>query len=497
MIQGIELFQVNRHVIYILVIAISAAFVGLVAIQFYWVNNSVLLREQEFDTSVQYAMMAVAEVIEREDFYIDGPAPQLLDDAEVARRVGSTYNLEEGLGIQPGEPIEDQVSTFRPDLRPSGDAPESTPDETPEPSRRSSPEIDEPYRSKEVTLYALDSLLKEEFKRNKVRARFFYGVFNRYHQPEILDGEAEKHRDEFFNKGYKVALFENDDEHDTYFLRVFFPARRSYLIQSMWLMLSASGVLMVLIISAFAFTIFTILRQKKVNEIKNDFINNMTHELKTPISTISLACEALNDPDVPKTDRILRTYLGMIHTENKRLGVLVENVLRSAVLDKGEMILRNEQVNLHEIVKKVVRNIAIQVKKHGGHVRTEFEAENPVIKGDPVHLTNVVYNLIDNALKYSPEAPEIVIRSHNVNGGVELIFQDNGIGIGKENQRKIFDKLYRVPTGNVHNVKGFGLGLSYVKAVTEKHGGNIRVESELKKGSTFYIYLPSRYEKAD
>lgn len=488
----------KRQVIYILVIAISAAFAGLVAIQFYWVNNSVLLREQEFDTNVQYAMLAVAEVIEREDFYIDGPAPQLLDDAEVAKRVGSTYNLEEALGIQPDERTRDQVSTFRPELRPSDQTPEGTVSAPPsQPVKPSPKEVDEPYRSKEVTLFALDSLLNEEFKRNKVRARFFYGVFNRYHQPEILDGEAEKHRDEFFTKGYKVPLFENDDKHQTYFLRVFFPARRSYLIQSMWVMLSASGVLIILIISAFTFAIFTILRQKKVNEIKNDFINNMTHELKTPISTISLACEALNDPDVPKTDRILRTYLGMIHTENKRLGVLVENVLRSAVLDKGEMILRTEQVNLHEIVKGVVRNIAIQVKKHGGRVRTEFEAENPVIKGDPVHLTNVVYNLIDNALKYSPDAPEITIRSHDAKGGVELEFQDNGIGISKENQRKIFDKLYRVPTGNVHNVKGFGLGLSYVKAVTEKHGGYIRVESELKKGSTFYVYLPSRYEKVD
>lgn len=490
----------KRRVIYILVIAISAAFAGLVAIQFYWVNNSVLLREQEFDTNVQYAMLAVAEVIERENFYIDGPAPQLLDDAELAKRVGGTYNLEEALGIESDDSPPDQVSTFRPDIRPPGAAADVTQEQEKQGSgsqRKASKEVEEPYRSKEVTLYALDSLLNGEFRRNKVKARFFYGVFNRYHQPEILDGEAEKHRDEFFTKGYKVPLFENDDKHETYFLRVFFPARRSYLIQSMWVMLSASGVLIVLIISAFAFTIFTILRQKKVNEIKNDFINNMTHELKTPISTISLACEALNDPDVPKTDRILRTYLGMIHTENKRLGVLVENVLRSAVLDKGEMILRTEQVNLHEIVKGVVRNIAIQVKKHGGRVRTEFEAENPVIKGDPVHLTNVVYNLIDNALKYSPDAPEITIRSHNVKGGVELEFQDNGIGISKENQRKIFDKLYRVPTGNVHNVKGFGLGLSYVKAVTEKHGGNIRVESELKKGSTFYVYLPSRYEKVD
>lgn len=448
-----ELRGVKRRFIYILVVVISAAFVGLIAIQYYWIKNSIVLKEQEFDANVHFSLRTVAEVIHWEDFYID---------REDAENSSALHNGSE-LNYRKGDPLSYRKEHLA--------------------------------RSKEVTLTMLDSLLKNEFKSNGIKANYVYGVFNRYHQPELLAVEAEPFSEDFFSRGYHVTLFEEQKGHDLYYLRVFFPHQRSYVIKGMSLMLIGSGLLIVLILAAFVYTIVTIVKQKKLGEIKNDFINNMTHELKTPISTISLACEALGDPDIPKTDKILRTYIGMINTENKRLGVLVENVLRSAILDKGEMILRREPVNLHEVVKGVIKNIAIQVTKVNGRIRTELEATNPVIKGDPVHLTNVVYNLIDNALKYSPEEPSILIQSNTTPKGIELSFVDNGIGISKENQKKIFDKLYRVPTGNVHNVKGFGLGLSYVKAVTEKHGGHIRVESELKKGSTFIVYLPSDHEE--
>ncbi len=443
----------KRRFIYILVVVISAAFVGLIAIQYYWVKNSIVLKEQEFDTNVHFALRTIAEVIHWEDFYIDR------SDAEES----STIHGDNQLSYRKGDPLSYRKEHLA--------------------------------KSKEVTLTMLDSLLYKEFKRNSIKADYVYGVFNRYHQPELLAVEAEAFSEDFFARGYHVTLFEEQKGHDAYYLRVFFPHQRGYVIKSMSLMLVGSALLIVLILAAFMYTIVTIVRQKKLGEIKNDFINNMTHELKTPISTISLACEALGDPDIPKTEKILRTYIGMINTENKRLGVLVENVLRSAILDKGEMILRSESVNVHDVVKGVIKNIAIQVTKVNGRIRTELEATNPVVKGDPVHLTNVVYNLIDNALKYSPEQPNIVIRSKNVPKGIEIAFEDNGIGISKENQKKIFDKLYRVPTGNVHNVKGFGLGLSYVKAVTEKHGGHIRVESELKKGSTFIVFIPSDHEE--
>jgi len=232
-----------------------------------------------------------------------------------------------------------------------------------------------------------------------------------------------------------------------------------------------------------------------VAEIRDDFVNNMTHELKTPISTIGLACEALNDPDMRRSEKQFKYFIGMIQEENKRLGTLVDNVLKAAVFGRGEMELRTDPVNLHEVIQGVIHNLAIHVKKNGGSLRCVLNAADPVIKGDKVHLTNVVINLIDNGIKYTPKKAQIVISSSNFEGGIELCISDNGIGISKEEQKKIFDKLYRVPTGNVHDVKGFGLGLSYVKAVVEKHRGEITVESEPGKGSTFRIRLPKDHEE--
>ena len=198
-----------------------------------------------------------------------------------------------------------------------------------------------------------------------------------------------------------------------------------------------------------------------------------------------------------QSEQQLNTFVGMIRDENKRLGVLVENVLRSAILDRGDMELRLEQINMHELIQNVIKNISIQIKNRGGVITTRLNAENPVIEGDPVHLTNMVYNLIDNAIKYSLDEPEISIVSKNSKGGIQIEFGDKGIGISRENQKKIFDKLYRVPTGNIHNVKGFGLGLSYVSVILDKHHGSISVESEPKKGSTFTIKIPEKHEKND
>ncbi|MEN9640763.1 MAG: hypothetical protein RLZZ262_2632, partial [Bacteroidota bacterium] len=279
------------------------------------------------------------------------------------------------------------------------------------------------------------------------------------------------------------------------YLKVFFPNERRYLIGSMWLMLVTSGVLLLVIMLLFSFSIGTIYKQKKLSDIKNDFINNMTHELKTPIATISLACEALNDPDMQKSETGMKSYLSMINEENKRLGILVENVLRTSVFENGDMKLRLRSLHVHSIIEQAIQNIDIQFKKRKGQLITKLMAEDPTIEGDDLHITNVIYNLIDNAVKYTEGSPEVLITTRNDPGGISISFQDNGIGISKENLKKIFDKLYRVPTGNIHNVKGFGLGLSYVKGVVEKHGGHVSVQSELKKGSTFTIYLPFKHEE--
>lgn len=494
----------KQKYIQLLVVTISTAFIGLVAIQIYWINNSILLRQQEFEHNVQLALVEVASELDRDAYFVDAfpvaPDARLklsrdgdelhmdFDTGENHDQLDLDSNLSHGgrdsilykqwgsYGVETGKILEQ--SGFMDDLL------------------EGAVDIDIFRDLRELRPAFLDSLIKRQLHSHGISAKYFFGVFNRYDQPEILEEEAEEYRDDFKTLGHNIELFPGDAIRETYHLRVFFPHQRSYLLQTMWLMLSISAVLIIVIFAAFTYTITTIYRQKKLGEIKNDFINNMTHELKTPISTISLACEALNDPDMRGSEAQMRSFIGMINEENKRLGILVENVLRSAILDRGDMTLSVEPLNLHDILKGVIKNIAIQVKKRGGSIKLELEASDPIVHGDAVHLTNLVYNLIDNAIKYSLEEPVLVVGSRNVSGGLEITFKDNGIGISKENQQKIFDKLYRVPTGNIHNVKGFGLGLSYVRNVLEKHHGSIRVESELKKGSTFYVFIPAKYEES-
>jgi two-component system, OmpR family, phosphate regulon sensor histidine kinase PhoR len=221
----------------------------------------------------------------------------------------------------------------------------------------------------------------------------------------------------------------------------------------------------------------------------------MTHELKTPISTISLACEALNDKGIANSKETQGRFVNMINEENKRLGVLVENVLQSAVIDKGELQLQREFFNIQDVIQRAVKNVKIQVEKKGGQIVVSKLGTTVQVYADKVHITNVIYNLLDNANKYTPIQPSIKISTEEIVGGIVIKVKDNGVGISKENQKKIFEKLYRVPTGNVHDVKGFGLGLSYVKAIVEKHNGTINVDSTLGKGSAFVLTLPIEKEK--
>ena len=218
----------------------------------------------------------------------------------------------------------------------------------------------------------------------------------------------------------------------------------------------------------------------------------MTHEFKTPISTISLATEMLNDKTIKNSPEKISTFLNMINSENKRLSLLVENILQTAILDKGELKLQKLDVDIHNLIEQTIDNIKLQVENKEGKITTQLDATSPIIYADRGHITNIIFNLIDNALKYTNAQPEIKISTQNKDDGIYISVQDNGIGISKENQKKIFDTMFRVPTGNIHNVKGFGLGLSYVKTVVEKHNGTISVDSTLNQGSTFTIYLPNK-----
>ncbi len=348
-----------------------------------------------------------------------------------------------------------------------------------------------------VDLEIIDSLIKAGLKERVITTSYVFGVFDAKNNPFIL-GEAAAECAESLKESfatYSAKLFPYALTNKPYFLKIFFPKQKQYLFHSMWTLLLMSGIIIIAVIAAFVYSVKTIFKQKKLSEMKNDFINNMTHELKTPISTISLACEALKDPDMQSSEKQRNTFVNMINSENKRLGVLVENVLRSALLDSEEMPFKVNTVDINELIRSVSRSLAIRIKKYDGKISLDMDPKTPFLEGDSVHLTNMIYNLLDNAIKYSPEQPQIEVATRSRDELVEITVSDNGIGVSKEDQKKIFDKLYRVHTGNVHDVKGFGLGLNYVKVIVEKHHGEILVESELKKGSTFTIVIPKKYEK--
>jgi two-component system phosphate regulon sensor histidine kinase PhoR len=269
-----------------------------------------------------------------------------------------------------------------------------------------------------------------------------------------------------------------------------FNKQGSYVLKEMGLALIVNFILVLIIVVALVIMFKTILTQKKLSEIKNNFISNMTHEFKTPISTISLACQAMSDGDVAKSDpESTKTFMKMIEDENKRLEVLVERILQSAVIDRGELKIKEELLDLNGMLTEIVNNAKFRVSNVGGEINLELPNEAIAVAGDKVHITNVLSNLVDNAIKYSDGKPEVSISLLSSDSEIKIAVTDKGIGIKKEHIHKIFDNLYRIPTGNVHNVKGFGLGLSYVKAIVELHGWNIHVKSKFGEGSTFTIII--------
>lgn len=338
----------------------------------------------------------------------------------------------------------------------------------------------------------LDSILSSELKKEKIDARYTYYLTSLYpgspHHRNLQ--QAENISDSLGVEHYMVNLAPNNTFSEPEYLIVYFPTQNRDVFQQMWPFLITSIVVILILSFSFYYILVSNLKQKKLSVIKNDFISNMTHEFKTPISTISLASEMLADESISQTPEKKQRYLKMIRDENKRLSVLVESILQTSILDKGEFKLKLSEVDVHEIINTAINNTHLLIGQRKGSVHTFLKAQKFKLQADRVHLTNIIFNLIDNAIKYSIDEPEITISTYNTAEGIMIQVKDNGIGISKENQRKIFDKFYRVPTGNVHNVKGFGLGLSYVLAVVLKHNGTISVNSEVNKGSTFNVHLP-------
>ena len=273
------------------------------------------------------------------------------------------------------------------------------------------------------------------------------------------------------------------------------PNIKNIVLKQMRWMIIGAIFFTLLIISAFYITVSALLRQKKLSEIKNDFINNMTHELKTPLATISLAIDALKNEKVIQDRSKMDYFSGIIKEENKRMNKHVETILQAAVMDRQEIQLSKQPLNVNMLIKEILGNYALQLQEKKGTSELHLNAKKDLISADPVHFRNVISNLIDNAVKYSKENLHIRITTSNTNRSLVIRFEDNGIGMSKETVRRIFEKFYRAHTGNIHNVKGFGLGLSYVKTMVTAHGGKIKVDSTLGKGSTFTLEIPFLKER--
>jgi two-component system phosphate regulon sensor histidine kinase PhoR len=338
----------------------------------------------------------------------------------------------------------------------------------------------------------IEYTLNQTLAYNQIQTPCEYAIIK---NGEVQSGTFKKsQKNDFLKSKYMVRLFPDNIIRQNLILSVIFPERTNYVLGSMLWILGGSMVFSLFILATFALSLYFIIRQKKISEMKSDFINNMTHEFKTPIATISLAADTITNSKVIKDEASIRHFIGMIKKENSRMNKKVETILQIASLDKKEIEFRFENVSVHTLIEHVIETIEIQVHQRNGQIHLNLNAGEHFLYGDAEHLTNLVNNLLDNAIKYSPDMLDITISTRNSEKGIILTVEDKGIGMTKAVQSKIFERFYRQNSGNVHNVKGFGLGLNYARSIIEAHKGTINVFSEPGKGSRFEIFLPFNLE---
>jgi len=457
----------------------AAALIGLIGLQYYWISWSIRLNEEQFNKTVFDALKRVE--VKLAHYEVVSLSENKGGQARRAARIAENGFSRRSDSLS-NSSFEDEVTIWE--------------------YLKVRQLVDAKHLAERIPLDWLGRTLREEVQSRGISSPYQYGVYakarssfvivNDYYvvidnSPQVTYGGAVN----LYNSPYRVALFQQDVESPGY-LALYFPNRTSLVLGSVWQTLVLSIVFTGIILFCFWYTVKVIFEQKKLSEMKNDFINNMTHEFKTPIATISLAADSIGSPQVLNNPDKIKRFTDIIRQENRRMNSQVERVLQMAQLDRSDFDMHISEINLHDLIRQAVDNFSLQVEKREGTLRTELLAEHPVIEADPTHLTGIIHNLLDNANKYSPDKPDITIRTRNVPLGLELSIQDKGIGIGKEARKYIFDKFYRVHTGNIHDVKGFGLGLSYVKAIVTAHKGLIDVKSEPGKGSAFMVTLPLR-----
>jgi two-component system, OmpR family, phosphate regulon sensor histidine kinase PhoR len=343
---------------------------------------------------------------------------------------------------------------------------------------------------KRIKAALIDSTLKAELHVEGIDVPFEYAIYNdKFNQ---ITGIQSKGYQTDKPSSYKAPLFPYDISNEPFSLHLQLENTRNYILGSLNFLLGGSILLMAFILITFTVTIITLLKQKRLSEIKSDFVNNVTHEFKTPIATINLAVDSIDNDKVIKKEEAVKYFTGIIRDENRRMNRLVEQVLKMALVERAGLKQNPQTLDVHDVINAAVGHFELQIANKGSTIIKEFNASNPVVEADEMHMLNALVNLIDNAIKYSPSQPFVKICTFNTNNKINISVIDKGIGMKKDAQRHIFDKFYRHTDGNIHNIKGFGLGLAFVKSIVEAHNGRISVSSELGKGSRFDITIPQK-----
>lgn len=524
----------SRRFIQILIIVISITLIGLIYVQLLWIKNATQIKEDHFDQLVRQSMDQVVNRLEMNETselgaqldlgssiavpsnlgkgnqYFPGQNQKLLDDDlfkydisldfsiqgnQLSTRL-YTYDEKDSLvySHQDKKPIgynfNDKTDPITQVLQNIQAQIQSKFDEQQARLMRDFISSERPIQER-ITREKMDVSLVQVFEERGIRLPFEFGI---YDSRGVLVISTSSFNREEADLTYQKQLFPNDLHPKANYVLVYFPKRPNFIMESMGMVVPSVFFTLVMMLLSIL-TMVIIVRQKNLDEIKNDFINNMTHEFKTPISTISLASQMLKDGGVSKSASTLQHISGVVQDESKRLSFLVEKVLQMAIFDKEKAGLKTKNLNVNELVHGVVNSFRIKVDSQKGKIIERLDAKQPFAEVDEMHFTNVVFNLLDNAFKYRKGTPIIYVKTWNRPTGLVIMVKDNGLGISKDNLKRIFEKFYRVPTGNVHNVKGFGLGLAYVKKIVEDHGAQIKVESEVNVGTKFEIFIPLKSKK--
>ncbi|MBT8210513.1 MAG: HAMP domain-containing histidine kinase [Eudoraea sp.] len=523
----------NKRLFVLLVILMSLSLIGIISVQLYWIKSSVEDKEEQFSSTVTGILNRVTDKIEsREinnyserflklrDSMGEFKSSQLSNIFFIDRDLNSNeilfYShgiLEENYNIASTffDNVEGTDSTtitnytskrtttvFKEDYGLDGRQYKLNPIQKLEKvgglSAIDKAAFDDVYREyakripihKRITRQEIELLLDQELANRGLDLDYEYGIYSRGLPTKVKSKQFKFAETQL----YKAPIFKNSEGNSNFSLLLSFPKKKKFLLQSIMGMAFLSLLFTLIIVVAYSSAIYQLIRQKQISEIKSDFINNMTHEFKTPIATINLAVEAIKNPQVIGDKEKVGRYLGMIRDENKRMNAQVENVLRISKLEKNQLDIRKDRVDVHDIINKAISHIALIVADRGGYVNAHLQAERSDVLANEVHFGNVLVNILDNAVKYSPEAPKIDVYTDVVKNYIIIRMEDQGAGMSKAVLKKVFEKFYREHTGDIHNVKGHGLGLAYVKKIVEDHQGEVYAESEKGKGSTFFIKLP-------